>query len=512
MATGGYATQLQGAVFGQTTPVGSAAAVPVALPYTVVDNDQIVTVNNAAVGVINLPQINPAGGFSSVNRRIEIQNLGAGTITVTPFAGDAINAGASYVITTGQGVVVFGNGTTTWLGRTASTPSGTATTLASARLGNVCTVDAVNGINATASRGGLPFLTITAALAAALAGDVVWVLPGTYAEAIVIPASVSVVGLDKQRCILDQTAIGVATDIVTMGVSSGITNMTIQGSALAVAFQLRGILFPNVAGTARVRNCAVSLTHTGGAAASGVEFSGGATSSSDFACLIDNSILVSGSGAQNRFGVYIQSGGSTPVIENCLVRVNRSAGAVAGAYRAAEMSGTGVMTLREGSYEGPADANGADVSQTSGALAIDGANLVTGNANGFSFTATSGGNLTLYGDTGVLPISATRFFRAGTNTVQATEVRLTSQAPRVARAITVTARVAPGAAQSTAVTLLKNGVATTVAATLSGNATTATSSNMSAGFAVGDTYSVREVNSVGSATADIQVAVEWYTG
>jgi hypothetical protein len=51
-----------------------------------------------------------------------------------------------------------------------------------------------------------------------------------------------------------------------------------------------------------------------------------------------------------------------------------------------------------------------------------------------------------------------------------------------------------------------------VAATLSGNATTATSSNMSAGFAVGDTYSVREVNSVGSATADIQVAVEWYTG
>ena len=49
-------------------------------------------------------------------------------------------------------------------------------------LGNLVLVDAVNGNNATAQRGQMqwPFLTLSAAQAAAVAGDTILVLPGTY--------------------------------------------------------------------------------------------------------------------------------------------------------------------------------------------------------------------------------------------------------------------------------------------------------------------------------------------
>jgi hypothetical protein len=50
--------------------------------------------------------------------------------------------------------------------------------------GNLVVVDAINGNNATAQRGQMqwPFLTLSAAKAAAVAGDTILVLPGTYSD------------------------------------------------------------------------------------------------------------------------------------------------------------------------------------------------------------------------------------------------------------------------------------------------------------------------------------------
>jgi len=50
--------------------------------------------------------------------------------------------------------------------------------------GNLLWVDAVNGINALAMRGRMtiPFKTLTAAKDAAVSGDTIMVLPGTYNE------------------------------------------------------------------------------------------------------------------------------------------------------------------------------------------------------------------------------------------------------------------------------------------------------------------------------------------
>ena len=299
------------------------------------------------------------------------------------------------------------------------------------KLGNVCVVDAVNGNPATASRGGLPFLTITAALAAALAGDVVWVLPGTYAESISVPANVSVDGLDRRRCIIDRTAIGVATDIVTLAAGSRISNMMIAGST-AAAVQLRGVVIGNVA-SAVMRNCTVSIDHIGAGTAVGVATSGG-TPAANFACCQYSEINVSGSLAQIRRGILVGAGGGNPIFEASLVLVTRAGGAV-GTYYAAEVSSAGAsLTLQRGTYQGPTGAGGADVSQTAGTLSLDGTTLGTLNANGLGFSAPSGTWTEWWGDIGTPTVGATRNFRSGTATVQSTELGHDVKKPQLASA------------------------------------------------------------------------------
>jgi len=530
MATNSYATQLQGAIFGQTTAVGSAAVPAVALPYTVVDGDQVITVSNAAVaGVVNLSQINVAP--VNINRQLSIYNLGVGTITVTPFVGDTINGAATYVLLTGQGVRLWGQTTTDWFGSATSTPAGAATTLASARLGNVCVVDKVNGNNATATRGGLPFLTITAALAAALAGDTVWVLPGTYAESISIPVSVSVVGLDRTRCIIDRTAIGVATDIVTLANTASIANMTITGST-AAAVTLQGILFSagSAEATSRAINCAIILTHTGNGACVGVRGAGGGGTTIDWATLADCQINITGddgTAARLRRGIYVSGGSSSPTAVNCRALVTRSGGAAGGTFYAVESGGAAgsFITLRGGvyGYVGAAGVGRADVSQTAGNLVLDNATLLgvdsngaggPGPANGLGFTAPSGTNVEDYGDIGAIAASLTRFFRAGTDTAQVTERALTCESNRIAKSITARAIGAAGGA-GTSFTLFKNGVATALTVSLTGGGAGekfAATTTISVGYVAGDTYSVRVITAAGSAMSDFQIGIEWYTG
>lgn len=82
--------------------------------------------------------------------------------------------------------------------------------IASLLTGNMVWVDAVNGNDATGTRGNaaLPFLTIQAGITAAQAGDVVAVRPGTYDEVLVMRDSISVMGVSPRECVLTRTGDG----------------------------------------------------------------------------------------------------------------------------------------------------------------------------------------------------------------------------------------------------------------------------------------------------------------
>lgn len=142
--------------------------------------------------------------------------------------------------------------------------------------GNVLWVDAVNGNNGTAISGRLdkPYLTIAAALGAAVSGDAVYVLPGSYDEtSLVIPDDVTLCGLDRVRCKISHTTLDTTT-IVTMGANTCCENLTVEGGAVAPARSL--VLFPGTtSGNSIIRNCVLNGT---GGNTEGVRVAGTATS------------------------------------------------------------------------------------------------------------------------------------------------------------------------------------------------------------------------------------------
>jgi hypothetical protein len=90
-------------------------------------------------------------------------------------------------------------------------------------------VDKTNGNNGTALRGRLdkPFLTITGAVGAASAGDVVLIGPGKFDESVVLPTGVAIQGRG-----IDVTTIGgVATPRrVVLGTNTIVADLTVDGS------------------------------------------------------------------------------------------------------------------------------------------------------------------------------------------------------------------------------------------------------------------------------------------
>lgn len=89
---------------------------------------------------------------------------------------------------------------------------------------NVLIVDGVTGNDATGSAGGCPFATVGAALAAAKAGQTVWVLPGTYPEySLTVPNGVALRGFNQNG----QTPIlGSGLGPIAQGVVIGLSNAT----------------------------------------------------------------------------------------------------------------------------------------------------------------------------------------------------------------------------------------------------------------------------------------------
>jgi len=125
----------------------------------------------------------------------------------------------------GDGVAVVRRSTLNFIGATVADVGGkTTVTLPGGSLkpglSNVLYVDKA-GSDATGARGniGLPYLTISAALAAAQSGDVVQIGPGTWVEDVTLPglAEISLVGAGR-----DQTRItGVANDATITAAPTG---------------------------------------------------------------------------------------------------------------------------------------------------------------------------------------------------------------------------------------------------------------------------------------------------
>jgi hypothetical protein len=165
----------------------------------------------------------------------------------------------SYVSTLSLTSAMQGMGTLGFLSSVSGTP-------AAPRLGNVLIVDAVNGNNSTASPGGLPYLNVQNAVAAATSGQTVWILPGTYtlSSGITIPTGVSIRGASTQTTILQMTPTTTGTHtMITMGAQTRLEDVTVNFTTSTTGASLIGVYFPlSTSVTAKIRTCVINVSST----------------------------------------------------------------------------------------------------------------------------------------------------------------------------------------------------------------------------------------------------------
>jgi len=376
------------------------------------------------------------------------------------------------------------------------------------QMGSVCVVDAVNGNDATGMRGGLPFLTPAAALAAASAGDVVYVLPGTYnlAAGLVVPSGVCMTGLNHGACLFRMASVTSDTTLLTMGESSVVENLSLTLTS-AGHHALTGVLFPGTtAATSSLEGCAVTVDNSG-ASDGGTSIvcgihSTGNGSDSMVDAVKDGNVTVHSAGLGAKRGVLVDTAAATFSCRNVVTNVMRFGGASGANYIGAEVNFAGAtLTYRIGNINGP----GADISQTLGTLVIGLINMVNHTANGLGFSTVANPMQMDWGDNGAIA-SGVRYMYRGTATASGSVVpktRLSQKACCVN--LVVRANVGPGASRTDTWTIQVNGVDTTLTASLTGGATSAVVTNLSVTAQAGDDISLKMNCAASSTTSDVQV-------
>lgn len=360
--------------------------------------------------------------------------------------------------------------------------------------GNTLTVDAVNGNDTTAAadRYRLPFLTISAALTVAQAGENVKVRAGTYNESLTIPSQVSLTGDSPQAVVIQRLNVGANTVLLTMGTSCRVENATFNLSSVSNV-NLTGVLFPD--GTsinAKLRNSiwTISSTNTGANTILGV--------SSPFTSTSPTSTYVSANAIQRSTINVVSS--STGTTRGILVSgANRfSVRDIVVYARGTGTNIVGVETTNANSYAEIKTSSifGTlyDINRTAGTMVIGSTDLINNTANGNSFSTASESPNTIFGAFGNFSSGATYNFLPGVVGVGSLPATPT-QLPRAANVILIngTLIVNPTLTSTNTVTLTvyKNNVATSFVIVANSTSSSVVLNTISVDYTAGDTYDVR---------------------
>jgi hypothetical protein len=375
-------------------------------------------------------------------------------------------------------------------------------------------VDAVYGDNATGmrNRADLPFLTVTAALAAALSGDVVAVRPGVYSEplGIVMPSGVGLRGAQAGAVTIQALGVTADTTLVTMGTNTRVEDVSLRLTSSG-HFALVGVSLPGAtSSTARLRVIIVEVDNgTAGAGSSvvtGIDIRPTTSPAATFDAVRAVTVSVNSTGSGAKRGILLSAAAGVANLRDVNLLVTKQ-GAGAGTYVGAECSSApATLFLSNCKIDSP---DGQDVAQTSGTLLLHAVSLLQSTADGKSFKTDSSYEET-WAIEGAVPAAATNFFRVGSAAATATEIKRRISRACLVKAVALRARVAPGGGRTTTVTVRKNGVDTVVLASLSGMTTSTKSGNVSAFFAEGDDVSVKVVTDAGNGTTDLDATLEFY--
>lgn len=398
----------------------------------------------------------------------------------------------------GGGSLVFGT-------LAAAAPSGQIVP----SFGNTIRVDQVYGDDSSGEINGLPFLTISAALAAADPGDFVWIFPGIYNESIAIPAGVTVVGIASNAVTIQQIGVTDTTDLVTMGENSQLQNVTLQLTSDADV-QLRGIVFPGTtSATANVFFAQLTVDNSGATAPTsniyGVHSNGTGLPTIEVSAVHSSSINVNTNGSGTARGILVDTANGFNVNDTDILVTGSGTNSI------------GVETNDPGAAFVATSSNisgtTADISQTLGSLTVGSTNLVNSNANNLGFSTNFIPGTILWADPTypLILFGTPLYMRPGTSPSNISgDIFLPVSQQFLAKSLSVNAAYPPGGTETTTWTIRRNGNDTPVTVTLTGDQVQNVSGNVSAHFDQGDQLSIRIDLSANADTGDVIVILDTY--
>lgn len=316
--------------------------------------------------------------------------------------------------------------------------------------GNVAIVDAIYGNNGTASVGGLPYLTVNAAVSAVSSGQTVYILPGTYtlSSSITIPSGVSIRGMSLQTCTVQMLNVTSDTTLITMGENTRLEDLTLRLTSVG-HYTLTGILFGgDTTKTAKLRTCVLTVDNSGASSGGssvviGVRCNGTGTlgpASFSFNSLKGSTINVLSNGAGNKRGILVSNTNIVTTRDLNVYVAKPTSGTSTGSYVGVETNdpaNTGSIQLRSSTVGVITPSvgetyNASDILQTTPATIADptyltsagiqigpGVDLVTKSAGGKGFSTYIYPTTVFYGMKGNASSATSGFLWPGTQTANA---------------------------------------------------------------------------------------------
>ena len=374
-------------------------------------------------------------------------------------------------------------------------PPYTVTVLPTQPHNGILYVDLSFGDDASANATGrylYSYKTFAAALAAAVPGDTLYLLPGTYnlSAGIIVPNNVSIRGLNVQTTTITATPT-VSTTLLTIGQNTRIEDITLTLTSATPGITLVALDFSGSSTTSKLRNAVVNVTSSDTSSnVIGVRSSG------------TTSLAYSPSDAMRGCTINVNSVGSTFVRGIYVTGANRFSARDINIYAdglgnnsiGCEMANaSGVLYVRNSSVYGVK----ADISRPIGTLYVGATELVNSNANGYDFDTMLSPINVIYGTRGNLG-AGTYYLLPGTYAESdildpSNAFRMPNQACIHGMSVIVQKGITGAGG---VFTLQKNGVDVSgFTVTLPTNFTAGTydSNNVSASFAKGDRVAIKAV-------------------
>jgi hypothetical protein len=279
-----------------------------------------------------------------------------------------------------------------------------------------------------------------------------------------------------------------------------------QLNSSTASVNLVGIdLLGTAAVSAEINSVSLIVNNSGGSGTgnvTGIRSAGTGTTTKNYSYTIVNTLIeCTSAGAGTKRGIAVTTNNNL-FVRNCEIIMARVSGL--GNYIAAETT-NGILQLEGCHCEG----SDSDISQTGGAIRVLTTLLANATCNGINFTVLNFSSIFIFTDPGTIGTDNLRYFYPAGN-VSTSIINYRVPRPAIIKNLIVNARIAPGAGNSSTVTIYKNGAATALAVTLSNTTLTNTNSTNAISFAAGDNYAVAHTGASGTNIADIVIQFEFY--